>query len=118
MYSYSYIDANDKLCYNHDNPFWNDVEIYHLYLGMRNIKYIDISKLINLETLILFENNLTELDLSKNVNLRILEIDGNNLKEIDLSYNTLITNIVCDLKTNIKNIQSYINNKNINILFL
>ena len=70
-------------------------ELKRLYCNQNQLKTLDLSKNINLETLNCMANNLTTLDLSENKNLTTLDCMANKLTTLDsVSYThlTLPTN--------------------------
>ena len=70
-------------------------ELKRLYCNQNQLKTLDLSKNINLETLNCMANNLTTLDLSENKNLENLFCRDNKLTTLDLSENKNLTTLNC-----------------------
>ena len=86
-----------------------------LYLSNKDIVELDLTKNINLEILSCYSNKLTQLDLSNNINLKKLFCTNTQLTELNTSKCIKLKYLYCDIKTNINNINQYINNENIEI---
>lgn len=81
-----------------------------------NLDSIDLSALVNLETLLVENNRLSSIDLSQNTGLKVLNCSDNPLLSLDLASLTALENLICD-NTEIKEIDlsSNINLKDISI---
>ena len=78
-----------------------EIEISHLILlqslivNCNQIRLLNISKNIQLSTLNCYGNQLTSLDVSKNIQLSTLDCHGNQLTSLDVSNNTQLTSLSC-----------------------
>ncbi len=70
-----------------------NLKLESVYLDDNKIESIDLSKNINLKTLSLSYNNLSSIDVSNNINLVNFFISYNRLSDIDVSKNTLLENL-------------------------
>ena len=86
-----------------------------LYLNRKDIVELNVSDCINLEKLDYSNNKLTKLDLSKCIKLTHLYCTNNQLTQLDTRKNIKLEYLDCDIKTNIVNINQYINNKKVEI---
>ncbi len=90
-----------ELGYNHipHIDFTNNINIWYLSCGGDSLKSLDLTGLINLETLGTgnfldsTSSNLNSIDLSTNINLRHLYCPAGNLTELDVSQNVLLEDI-------------------------
>lgn len=64
-------------------------------VGMKSLKFVDLSGCGALRYLYMGDNGLEELDLTNNPNLRILECHRNELYELDLTNNIELEKLVC-----------------------
>ena len=90
-------------------------ELKRLYCNQNQLKTLDLSKNINLETLNCMANNLTTLNLSENKNLTTLDCMANKLTTLDLSKNTELKYINCQV--NKLTTLDLSNNRNIKVLY-
>ena len=73
--------------------YFRDLEI--LSVMYNQLKYLDVSKNVNLLSLDCANNELEHLDVTNNINLTTLGIGFNRLKYIDLRKNKLLRSLGC-----------------------
>lgn len=81
---------------DHVVPTNNIKNIHSLDVSGKNISDLTgIQSLLDLESLLCFDNSLEFLDLSKNRDLRVLMCDSNRLKQLDVSKNVKLEVLFC-----------------------
>ncbi|PQL89502.1 T9SS type A sorting domain-containing protein [Apibacter adventoris] len=113
----------DSLTGIFDGKYFKNLKIFVLW--HTQITSIDISKNINLVTLMCNLNKLTKLDVSHNSNLQNLSISGNKLNYIDVSKNknlvilncadNQLTNLDISKNTNLKELRVQYNHQLISL---
>lgn len=67
--------------------------INYLYCQSNDLTSIDVSQLVQLQTLTAWSNEIESIDISQNVNLVTLVISNNQLTELDVSQNLALEDI-------------------------